>query len=201
MNEQVAFPALAVAWMVMMAVMMLPSALPMTVVLQRVFRRHHSGDPWLCWWFAAAYGGIWLVFSLILAGIHWLLRPLPWPYGIGMTVFLFALAGLYQFCSWKQSCLRACRSPVAMLLTGWRNGRLGAVWMGVHHGLVCVGCCWALMLLMFGIGMMSFAGMLVITAMISLERVLPFPPRTISAVHGILLWIWAALFPLFQGGT
>ncbi|MBN2701839.1 MAG: DUF2182 domain-containing protein [Methylohalobius sp. ZOD2] len=188
------FLPLAFLWVVMMAAMMLPSSWPMVLALNRVSQRLDAQDPLLPWLFGAGYAGIWLVFSLIAAGMQWSVRQF-WreDFPAWLTPFLFLVAGLYQFSPWKQACLQGCRTPFAFLMTAWRNGRGGAVGMGVHHGVLCVGCCWALMMLMFGVGMMSFYGMVVITVLITLEKLSPIEPRTISGFCGILLLAWAAV--------
>jgi predicted metal-binding membrane protein len=81
------------------------------------------------------------------------------------------LAGVYQFTPLKQRCLRQCRSAMTFLMNSWREGRRGAWLMGVHHGVFCIGCCWVLMLVMFGLGMAQLAWMLGLTMFMFIEKV------------------------------
>jgi predicted metal-binding membrane protein len=99
---------------------------------------------------------------------------------------LLIAAGIYQFLPFKQACLRHCQSPLAFLLNHWRDGRMGALWMGAVHGRYCLGCCWVLMLLMFAGGVMSIGAMAALAAFILLERLLP-AGFWASAVPGLLL--------------
>ena len=84
---------------------------------------------------------------------------------------VLVLAGLYQLTPLKRRCLRQCRSAVSFLMAYWRDGWLGAWQMGAHHGIFCVGCCWALMLVMFGLGMVQLAWMLGLAALMFVEKV------------------------------
>lgn len=189
MNVQ--FWNLAVVWMAAMAAMMLPVALPMVALFRRAVRHRYPDRPWLPVWFAAAYGGVWLLFSLGLAAIQWYLRPAST--SVGLTVALLVGAGLYQFSPWKQACLRNCRSPLTFLLDVWRPGWQGAVMLGIRHGLSCLGCCWALMLLMLGAGMMTPVAMLAVAILMTAERWLPLPSPLVVRINGMLLFAWAAL--------
>jgi predicted metal-binding membrane protein len=79
-------------------------------------------------------------------------------------------AGLYQLTPLKRRCLRQCRSALSFLMAHWREGRRGAWQMGAHHGIFCVGCCWALMLVMFGLGMLQLAWMLGLALLMFVEK-------------------------------
>lgn len=84
------------------------------------------------------------------------------------------LAGLYQWTPFKRACLARCRSPLGFLLTEWRDGTLGALVMGVRHGLFCVGCCWALMeLLLFAVSVMNLLWVAALALLAMAERLLP----------------------------
>jgi predicted metal-binding membrane protein len=100
----------------------------------------------------------------------------------------FVVAGLYQFSSLKYSCLTVCRSPVAFVMQGWRGSpRLDALRLGLHHGLVCAGCCWALMLLMFAVGVGSIVWMLALSAVIATEKNASWGRRLSSPLGALLI--------------
>lgn len=94
-------------------------------------------------------------------------------------------AGIYQWLPLKQSCLSRCRTPFGFLSTEWREGRRGALIMGVRHGTFCVGCCWLLMALLFVAGVMNLAWVAVLSAIVLLEKVSPAGPA-IARVAGVL---------------
>jgi predicted metal-binding membrane protein len=101
---------------------------------------------------------------------------------------ILIMAGVYQFTPIKRVCLRHCRSPFAFVAMHWRDGRLGAVQMGVVHGIFCLGCCWALFAVLVAAGTMSLAWMLALTLVVFAEKVLPMA-RLISPAIGIALVI------------
>ena len=86
---------------------------------------------------------------------------------------LFLAAGVYQWTPLKDVCLSRCRSPEGFVLTEWRDGHAGAVVMGLRHGLFCVGCCWALMLLLFAVAVMNLLWVAALTALVMAEKLLP----------------------------
>jgi predicted metal-binding membrane protein len=104
---------------------------------------------------------------------------------------------VYELTPLKAVCLRHCRSPLHYVLGGWKNGRLGAVRMGVTHGSYCLGCCWGLMLLLFALGVMSLFWMAVVAALIFAQKLLPFGQRLpyVFAVCFVALGIWVAAAP------
>jgi predicted metal-binding membrane protein len=174
---------LALIWGSMMTTMMLPASLPVLWAIRRV-----SSEWGLLWMFALGLMGIWLGFSIVLAAIQWVGHRWFTEASPAWTTSLWlGLAGGYQFSSWKHACLVGCRSPLGRVLTLWQKGWLGGLRMGFRYGMICVGCCWALMVLMLGVGMMSFYGMFTITALIVLEKLLPFPPRMLSNALGVVL--------------
>ena len=105
------------------------------------------------------------------------------PLALGITV---AAAGLYQFTPIKRVCLNHCRSPLAFIAQHWRDGRVGALAMGVRHGIYCFGCCWALFAVLVAAGVMSMAWMLLLTLVVFVEKMLP-RGRLAEAVTGIAL--------------
>ena len=170
--------AAALMWGVMMTAMMLPSATPMLLLFASVQRKQReAGRPAApTALFAAGYLVVWLTFSVLGAGLQGALQALlllsphlatTSPY-LGAAFLL--LAGCYQLTPWKDTCLIHCQSPLGFLLTRWREGSRGAVRMGVHHGAYCVGCCWALMGLLFVGGVMNLLWVAVLAAFILLEK-------------------------------
>jgi predicted metal-binding membrane protein len=80
------------------------------------------------------------------------------------------MAGVYQFSPLKQVCLAQCRAPLGYVLTHWHAGNRGAIHMGLHHGLFCIGCCWALMAILFVVGIMNMAWMAVLALFMLVEK-------------------------------
>src|SRR5690606_18997280 len=95
-------------------------------------------------------------------------------------------AGLYQFTPLKRVCLRHCRSPLAFFAQHWRDGRVGALRLGILHGAYCLGCCWALFAVLVAVGVMSIGWMLLLTLVVFVEKVLPRGER-IAAFFGVAL--------------
>jgi predicted metal-binding membrane protein len=97
-------------------------------------------------------------------------------------------AGAYQFSRFKNACLSKCRTPLGFLLTSWRSGRGGAVAMGIHHGSLCIGCCWALMTLLFVLGVMNLWWVALVAAVVLLEKLVPSDAVTRALGVGLLIW-------------
>jgi predicted metal-binding membrane protein len=165
-------------WLVMMQAMMLPAALPMILLYRRCLQRDRQRVAKL-WLFCAAYGLMWCGFALLLTGLQALgervgvLEPmdLRLPPALGGLVLL--VAGLYQLSRVKAACLEHCQSPLQFLQHHVRPG-LGGAWLtGLHHGLYCLGCCWALMLILLVLGAMSLWGMALLSLLVLAEKLLP----------------------------
>jgi predicted metal-binding membrane protein len=171
-------------WVVMMAAMMLPSAAPMVVAHSAVERRRRElgrvGKRGGSVAFVGGYLLVWTAFGLAAYALFELVRSLDvdalsWSRdGRYVAALVIAAAALYQLSPLKDVCLAKCRSPLAFMVGSWRAGRLGAARMGIEHGAWCVGCCWALMATLFALGLMSIAWAAVITALIALEKLLPW---------------------------
>jgi predicted metal-binding membrane protein len=153
--------------------------------------------------FAAGYLAVWVAFGLLAYGVDRLLVALdpgvlawdrggPWFAGGAILA-----AAVWQVTPLKRVCLRHCRSPLHFLLARWRPGATGALRMGATHGAYCAGCCWALMVLLFAVGVMSISWMLVVTAIVFAEKVLPGGERLSRALAiGLAaLAVWVALAP------
>jgi len=176
-------------WAVMMAAMMLPSALPMVLT----FAGLNRGGPGPVAGFALAYLAVWAGFGLAATALQWVLQAAGLVSAMGAATTpwaaagLLAAAGAVQFTSLKQACLAKCRTPVGFLVTEWREGAAGAVRMGVRHGVFCVGCCWAIMLLPFVAGTMNMVWMVVLTLLVAAEKIVPFGPAVSRAIGAGLI--------------
>ncbi|MCG6869740.1 MAG: DUF2182 domain-containing protein [Gammaproteobacteria bacterium] len=169
--------AVFLMWSVMMMAMMLPSAVPMILMFTTLSRRNERIHE--AWIFIAAYLIVWTAFSAAATGIQWglqstgLITPMMVSQSVWLTAVLLLIAGAVQFTPLKEVCLRHCRSPMGFLLNEWRDGKAGALWMGIRHGILCLGCCWALMGLLFVAGVMNLAWIAALTAAVVVEKVHP----------------------------
>jgi predicted metal-binding membrane protein len=185
-------------WAAMMAAMMVPSAAPFVLLYARAARKR-SEPTGVARTYALA-GGYVLVWALFSAGAtllqrilaeSGLLTPMMEPSTSLAAGVLLVVAGLYQLTPLKHACLRSCRSPLAFMSTHWRSGMSGALRMGVENGLYCLGCCWALMLLLFAGGVMNLFVVLALTVWVAFEKVAPFGEQS-ARVSGALLLVAAA---------
>jgi len=186
-----------IMWAIMMAAMMLPSAIPMILVYATICeQRYQSAFPYT-WLFVLAYLIVWFIFSMSLTGLQWFmhdlhfLSPMMDPQYDLIAAFIFLIAGFYQLTPLKSNFLYVCRTPMGFVLTEWREKSTGALKMGIKHGISCLGCCWAQMLMMFAVGVMNLLGMALITFMIFVEKTLPNYHRFFSKSIGILFIVWA----------
>jgi predicted metal-binding membrane protein len=164
-------------WIVMMAAMMLPSAIPAVTLYSRLARDRTALAPLF---FAFGYLAVWVAaglvaFVLASAGSHTVGGVLAWSRG-GRWLAAGALlsAAAYQLTPLKEACLSRCRTPLGLMLGSWRPGRLGGFRLGLTSGAWCAGCCWALMASLFALGVMSIAWMAVVAALIAIEKLLPW---------------------------
>lgn len=191
------------AWLEMTAAMMLPTTIPMvrmfTVVSARAPRKAAVRAAFL-----AGYLALWLAFALVAVAVATLIRswtPLAqWNWiadrpHLGLAAVL-AIAGVFQLTPLKDRCLTECRDPRAFLFAHYRRGARGAWTLGLRHGLSCLGCCWALMLIMFGTGLGNVLAMLVLTAVMLIEKTARWGMRVVTPL-GIGLVAAAALVGLF----
>ncbi|MGZ6641449.1 MAG: DUF2182 domain-containing protein [Solirubrobacteraceae bacterium] len=183
-------------WAVMMAAMMLPAVAPTVALYARMARRRWPGAPLL---FCAGYLVAWDLAGLVAYGAFTLGRDalgdqLAWDAGGRWAAGgILALAAVYELTPLKDACLARCRSPLGFLLGSWRDGRAGAANMGARHGAWCLGCCWALMAALFALGVMSLAWMVVVAAVIALEKTLPWGRPVTYAVAASLLALAVAV--------
>jgi predicted metal-binding membrane protein len=188
--------ALFVMWTVMMAGMMLPSAAPVILLVLAVYRRR--GDRRARVSSAAFAGGYllaWTTFSGLAAatqvGLHRtaLLTPEMASGSATLAGAILLLAGVYQWLPVKNMCLTHCHSPLGFITRYWREGAGGGLRMGVRHGLFCVGCCWALMTLLFVVGVMNLIWVAAIAGFVLIEKLAPREAR-LARVAGALLILW-----------
>lgn len=166
-------------WAVMMAAMMLPSAWPMLVMYATLSRKGSPSGQAAShlYLFLGGYVLVWALFSIaativqrILARLL-LLSPMMELASPTASAVLLIVAGVYQITPLKRVCLRSCRSPISFLVQHWRAGALGSLRMGVEHGVYCVGCCWALMLLLFVGGVMNLYVIAALTTLVAIEKI------------------------------
>ena len=174
----------------MMAAMMVPSTVP----LLRLDYATTGSRPRL----VALTGGyllVWIAFGCVVLGADALAGDrLLGMHGRRLTAALLAVAALYQLLPLKRRCLTRCRAPLGRLLLGWRDGLVGATRMGVTNGVWCAGCCAGLMVALLGLGVMSWVWMVLVGAVILLEKVTPIGAAMslpVSAVLAIGAVVWA----------
>lgn len=196
-------------WWIMMIAMMLPSASPMILLYARAHRHEHKAGkirnrtaPTAS--FALGYLLIWLAFSIVATAAQWgmekaslLHAMMMWSINSALSAFVLIAAGLYQFTPVKNVCLKHCRSPVQFLAENFRPGAAGAIRMGVSHGLFCLGCCWALMALLFVGGAMNLVWIAGLTLFVMLEKIAPYGHK-VAQVAGMALiaaGVWVVVHP------
>jgi predicted metal-binding membrane protein len=159
-------------WLTMMVAMMFPTIAPVVLLHRMVVRRRGEGPiPTVA--FGAGYLVVWTVVGFIplgiLVGFRHASSGSGWVLRAGGAVLV--VAGLYQFTRWKETCLHVCRTPLGFLLThDFGTGLLGATRVGAFHGLYCLGCCWALMGVLFVVGLMNLTWMAAIAAVFLAEK-------------------------------
>jgi len=190
-------------WSVMMAGMMLPSALPAILLVAKVssgMTPQQRAGVGLAGAFVAGYLLAWSGFSLIATLLQWallehaLVTPMMQSAKQALSAAILITAGLYQFTPLKNACLRQCRSPLGLVMQVVAAPR-SALSIGFGHGLYCVGCCWALMGLLFVTGVMNLLWVIVIAVYVGLEKLLP-STRWLSRAAGIVLCaagLWLAI--------
>jgi predicted metal-binding membrane protein len=204
--QPIEFIFMFVMWVVMMIAMMTPSIAPMILLYARVGRQAAmQGKPFASSnWFFGGYLLAWVAFALVATLTQWaaerasLLTPMMESASVIFGSALLIAAGLYQWTPLKHACLRQCQAPLQFVQRhgGFRRGAKGSLELGVRHGAYCVGCCWALMALLFAGGVMNVLWIAVLTIFVLLEKVIP-AGRVIAWVAGAVLvasggWLLAA---------
>lgn len=163
------------SWQVMTIAMMLPSSLPLMQLFAQILQKQESKSHFSIFFvFLLAYLLIWSGFAVIAFlgafGVHFLLNSGLYLQQNQITSIALILAGLFQFSELKEYCLKACRHPLSFLHHHYQRGLKGAWNLGIHHGLYCLGCCWALMLVMLVVGVGHLAWMLLLTGIMTIEK-------------------------------
>jgi predicted metal-binding membrane protein len=184
-----------VAWIVMMAAMMIPSSAPM-FLLYRLSASDAPHGELRTLAFGAGYLLVWAVVGVIVLVAQRVLDAVVSPElrPIGVAAVLLA-AGAYQFTPLKATCLRACQTPADFLVRHWRTGTLGALRLGLDHGLYCLGCCWALMAVLVAAGGMGLAWVALIALIVLIEKLIPRATHFSRAV-GVAFVLGAVLVAL-----
>ena len=167
-------------WVAMMVAMMLPSALPTLLIYRRAMHFRSEPRPGLstfmmaCGYFfvwagagALAYGA---GAAIAWATMRWdaVSRCVPAVSGVALI-----MCGIFQFTTWKMSCLKHCRDPLHFVASHLHGGPRGGWKLGLHHGVFCAACCWGLMLIQLILGVMNLAVMVVVAGIIALEKLVP----------------------------
>ena len=199
-RTQAYFIWLVIMWCVMAIAMMLPTAVPFLMVAARVQSEHRTGAsvPLLTLHVAAGYLLAWFGFAVLASTAQWLLErtgsltpAMGQIRSAGLASTVLIGAGIFQLSPLKTSCLKRCRTPLAFLMTRWRSGRRGALLMGVENGIYCVGCCAALMLVLFVAGVMNLLWMVGLTILMLAEKLVPRGDR-LARMSGVALIIAGA---------
>lgn len=183
--------AVFIMWSLMMMAMMLPSAAPMILLVANLNRKKGTKLHTLS--FTGAYLVIWFFFSTAAVFVQWLLQHngLMSAKMVSSSALLSGIllitVGVLQFSPLKSACLKHCRSPIGFLMTDWRKGTKGAWVMGFRHGAYCLGCCYALMLLLFVGGVMNLAWVAALTLAVAVEKIFPQGERVAQFLGGGLI--------------
>jgi predicted metal-binding membrane protein len=183
-------------WILMIVAMMLPSSVPLVLTFAALVGRRRNPAR-LVLLLLAGYLAVWAAFGLAAwvldRGIHAAVDASPWLQEhtqviIGTTLLA---AGLWQFSPLRDRCLDECRSPLGFVVNRWRgtSERRESFAMGIAHGAFCVGCCWSLMLVMFGVGLGSVAAMLALGALTAVEKNLPWGRRMTRPLGFALIFV------------
>ena len=193
-------PLFLAVWIAMMVAMMFPAAAPMILTFHQLqAAKRTRGETFVSTWvFVAAYLLVWAVSGVAAfaaaSGAEALSKRADLSGATAARIggAMLVLAGVYQFSPLKNLCLAKCRSPLAFIMTSWRDGTAGALRMGLTHGFYCLGCCWLLFVVLFPLGIMNVAAMAVVTALIFAEKALPGGER-IAKAAGLALVLYGGL--------
>ena len=189
-----------VMWAVMMAAMMTPTAAPMVLLFASVNRRRlEQQQPYVSSMvFLSGYLVVWAGFAAGATAGNWALHThalMSSMMGSSTSAVLggslLLAAGIFQWTPLKDVCLSRCRTPWGFIMSYWREGRRGALLMGLRHGTLCVGCCWMLMALLFVLGVMNLVWIAALAAFVLLEKAAPMG-KMVSRGGGLLLMAWGA---------
>jgi len=167
-------------WAVMMVGMMAVSAAPVTLLFAGMHRARGAPRwPFVVFSFGAGYLLVWIGFSAGAALAQWalhraaMLSPAMTTSSPRLGGAILIAAGVYQLTPFKGACLTHCRSPLGFLMSRWRDGTAGALRMGIAHGTYCLGCCWALMCVLFAVGVMNLVWVAAMAILVLVEKIAP----------------------------
>lgn len=194
------FLLLFLMWLVMMIAMMTPSVTPLILIFAMVNRqRKQQRTPFVSTgYLLSGYFLVWAAFSLMATILQWLLQhisllnPEMETTSKILGAIILMAAGVFQFTPLKQKCLSYCRTPIDFIHRNWKEGKPGALRMGIENGMYCLGCCWILMILLFVSGIMNILWIAIIALFVLIEKVLP-QIKWISFVAGAALIIYGAI--------
>jgi predicted metal-binding membrane protein len=204
--QPIEFAYVFAMWVVMMIGMMTPSAAPIILIYARVGRQVVENRPFASTaWFAGGYLLAWIAFSLAATSAQWaleraaLLTPMMASASQIFGGVLLILAGLYQWSPLKDVCLSQCQAPLTFILSrgGFQGAATSSLMLGFRHGIYCLGCCWALMALLFALGVMNPFWIAGLAILVLLEKVTP-SGRVIARIVGIAFFaggVWILLQP------
>jgi predicted metal-binding membrane protein len=195
-----ALAATMVMWTVMMAVMMLPATIPVMRLVslgnRAALATGEEHSPLAA--FVAGYLLVWTAFSACATLLQANMTSSMWLNSemrlssAGARGAALIIAGTWQLTPWKNACLTGCRLPLSFALHRWKSGATGALRMGIDHGLTCLGCCWALMLVLFATGVMNFAAVAALTLLVLIERTIS-RGRAVGIAAGVMLVLWGVV--------
>ena len=197
------FVLLFLMWLVMMIAMMIPSVSPLILIFATINRqRKHQDHPFInAAFLMAGYFLVWAAFSLVATVLQWLLQQMSLLSPEMKTTnkifgsIILIVAGIFQFTPLKQSCLAHCRTPLGFVLQHWKEGKQGALRMGIENGFYCLGCCWMLMVLLFVTGIMNLLWVSTIAIFVLVEKLLaqirwiPYFAGAFLILYGVFILI------------
>ena len=192
------FTLLFIMWSVMMIAMMTPSILPMLLLFTTLNSRNKDNgkEANSTMILLSGYLFSWVLFSLVITfpqyAMHTsgLLNPMMEPTHAYLGTVMLCLAGIYQFTPFKDACLTVCQSPLSFLMNNWKDGKLGTFIVGYKHGFYCIGCCWALMMTLFALGVMNIMWVMILTLFVLFEKLAYKRPILYRQVTGIFFIGW-----------
>ncbi len=169
-----------IMWVVMMTAMMLPSMVPtVSIFMTLAGRRSPRAAARMTAMFVVGYALAWIAYCVPAAAAQWglaraaLLSPMGESTSQAISAAILIAAGTFEFSGLKNVCVVKCRSPLTLLMHQWRDGGIGALETGVRNGANCVGCCWALMAVLFVVGTMNLLWMALFTLLVCAQKMLP----------------------------
>jgi predicted metal-binding membrane protein len=197
------FILLFLMWLVMMIAMMTPSVSPLVLIFAKLNRQRKQQErPFInAVFLVAGYFLVWAAFSLAATALQWLLQQVSLLSPDMKTTskilgsIILITTGIFQFTPLKQTCLGHCRTPLDFVWQHWKEGKAGALKMGIENGVYCLGCCWMLMVLLFVTGIMNLLWVAIIAVFVLIEKFLsqikwiPYLAGTALILYGILVLI------------